>query len=306
MESNKRTLLDHKDAPRSVYFSTVWMLIAAIFFCVFVEISKQVVAAETISPFRDDPFDAVVSFTFQIVLLVGVLTFARTISYLLGKHATLNQLHFILRGNQLIFASIIVTLLTDTVAEVQNSSWGVSSWGTFLIISLAVIAVPTLIAGMTLLQASRKLSIASAQANEPPASTSLSTLGYALDDLLFLLQIAGTWLVRLLPWLSFVARWIGDLFRQIGLAAVSQSFWNMIRTHAWRFCFLVALVSGLGLSAAHGLLEGPPPELIKVFTVGLFFFVVETIAVVLGFLLLGGFLGLRPPLLPRKMSGQTA
>ncbi|MEO8973033.1 MAG: hypothetical protein ABI406_15720 [Ktedonobacteraceae bacterium] len=302
---NTNTSSIHKQASRSVYYCTACMLIAAIVFCIFVEISKQVSAAETISPFRDDPYDAVVSFTFQIVLLVGLLTFARLVSYRLGKHATLNQLHFILRGNQLIFASIIITLITDTIAEAQQSSWSIVPWGTFLVISLVVVAIPTVIAGVALLQAGRDLNIARTQSTEPFASDSLSTLGYALDDLLFLLQIPGVWLVRLLPPLSAVTRWIGNLCQHIGLATASKNFWNMIRTHAWRFCLLVALISGLGLSAAQEFLEGPPPAIIIVFTVGLFFFIIETIAVILGFLLLGGFLGLRPPLLPGKISGQT-
>ena len=72
--------------------------------------------------------------------------------------------------------------------------------------------------------------------------------------------------------------------------------WIGPRAHPWRFCASVGLALGIALAAVHGLEEGPAFNLPLSVLAGIIFIVVEVAAVLTGFLLLGGFLGLRPPL----------
>jgi hypothetical protein len=72
--------------------------------------------------------------------------------------------------------------------------------------------------------------------------------------------------------------------------------WLDLRRHPWRFALLVALAAGLALAATHAVGEGGPPslhELPVALLAGLLIVAIEGGAVLLGFLALGGFLGIR-------------
>jgi hypothetical protein len=55
-------------------------------------------------------------------------------------------------------------------------------------------------------------------------------------------------------------------------------------------------VIGIGLALAHGLEEGPPIDLALAALASLIFIGIELVVVLIGYLALGGFLGLRRPL----------
>ncbi len=91
---------------------------------------------------------------------------------------------------------------------------------------------------------------------------------------------------------AWAGRWVEGfssdrLFARLG--------WVDPRRHPWRFALALSLLAGLGLFAAH-LREGLPPSLRIGLLLAGFFIGGESLAVMLGFVILGGFLGLRPAL----------
>ncbi len=73
--------------------------------------------------------------------------------------------------------------------------------------------------------------------------------------------------------------------------------WLDLRRHPWRVASLVALAAGLALGLAHGFGEGGPPsphQLPMAALAGLIIVTIEASAVLVGFLTLGRYLGIRP------------
>ena len=75
----------------------------------------------------------------------------------------------------------------------------------------------------------------------------------------------------------------------------SRSPWIDPRRHPWRFAWLCCLAAGLALVAAQ-LQEGLPPTLGIGLLVAGIYISGERLATVVGFAILGGYLGLRPSL----------
>ena len=205
--------------------AAVIALIAALTFWAFFQFSKLQVISE-ISPFAEDPVDAIGSFAFQIALVVGFLTFARSWRCR-DDAASASKGRLVIRGCIVVLVSIAATLLADAITEFQHPTWDVSLWGKLLILGLGVVAVPVFLGG---------------------------------------------------------------------LATINGITWLSPRSHPWRFSLLAALAVGLALGLAPVVLEGMPPSLAIFIKVVLVFITGETAMAMLGFLLLGGYLGLRPPL----------
>ena len=272
--------------------ATVLTLAAALAFGIFFQLSKTP-ALSAVNPFADDPVDAIGSFAVQVALAVSILTLARAAQFKLNAPDSYRRSRLILRGNFVALSAIAITLIADTYMEVQQPSWDVSIWGQLLVIGLSIVAVLTLAAGLATLNVTSQMR--SVCVSKSSSLDNAGALAEALGDLWSLARAVLVWLGRKLVILRQPVHWaekIGD--------AVLDKITNMprigARVHPWRFCALVALLIGFGVSLAHGLGEGLPANLATAAFVALFFIVVEFVAVLLGFLLLGGFLGIRPPL----------
>jgi len=75
--------------------------------------------------------------------------------------------------------------------------------------------------------------------------------------------------------------------------------WLYPRVHPWRFAIAAGVFSGALVTLAQ-LREGLPPSLASGLAVGAIFIFGELAAVLAGFALLGGYLGLRPPIRRRR------
>lgn len=120
-----------------------------------------------------------------------------------------------------------------------------------------------------------------------PAAPRSLTPADAIDDLWALVRLpvmrAQTWLLPLL--VEWVAGFGSDrLFARLPRLDP--------RRHPWRFAAALSLLAGVGLFAAQ-LQEGLPPNLAIGLLLAVIFIGGETSAALLGFALLGGFLGLR-------------
>ncbi|GEM_PF-433998 len=262
---------------KSIYRVTALITFAAVAFYLFFAVSK-VPPFRDINPFNDDPYDAFGSFGFQVALLAAIVTYARALR-LRESVAQAPKARLILRGNIVVVSAILISLVADAAAEVLRpfppSYWGaILSWALLLMLALAFSCV------LALISVFRRIRMPGPPLDLTPAD--------GLDDLWTLVRIPVMKARAILParLLSWVQNFTSDrLF--------SRFPWTSPRTHPWRFACSLGVLAGLGLSVAH-LQEGLPPSLTIGLLITAIFIGFEFAATIIGFVLLGGYLGLRP------------
>ncbi len=265
---------------------------ASVIFWAFFRISKSpnFVAA---NPFANDPVDAIGSIAVQVALAVSILTLARALRASHTATISIYKSRLIVRGSSVVLLAIALTLIADVSAELQHPTWNESIWGMLLIVGLTVVALMTGAAALITAGTARRLR-AARTAERPPIGEA-GSLGEALDDLWALVRTILAWFGRRIPWLDRPLYWIDHLGNRL-FEWMMNSPWIGPRSHPWRVCTIVALAAGVALAVVHGLEEGPPINLALAVLVPSIFIGVEFVAVLISYLLLGGFLGLRPPL----------
>lgn len=255
---------------------TALMTFCAIVFYVFFQINKGEPFRD-INPFGEDPYDAIGSFAIQIALLIGILTYARALR-LRDDSTQADKARFIRRGNYLVLAAILVTLGADAIAEIVHP-FPPSYWGNVLLGELALMFVLAFVCVIAL--------VVVFAAKQTPAPARNLTPADAIDDLWTLVRVPATKLNSLLPrvFIEWLRRANSDwLFARVQ--------WLNPRAHPWRFACALGLFVGVALTLAQWQ-EGLPPSLIGLIVAGIFISA-EFVATIVGFALLGGYLGLRP------------
>ncbi len=265
---------------------------ASLIFWAFFQISKSPNFA-AVNPFAEDPVDAIGSIAVQVACAVSVLTLARAAQVSRAPIAPTYKGRLILRGNFIALLAIGVTLAADAFMELQHPIWDTSIWGQLLVAGLGTVALIACAAGLITAAAARRLS--ATRALEWPPLSQAGSLDEALGDLWALALMILAWFGHRLPWLSRPIRWLENLGNRLFEWLMSWP-WIGPRSHPWRFCTSVGLLIGIGLALAHALEEGPSINLALAALASAIFVGVELVAVLIGYLALGGFLGLRPPL----------
>jgi hypothetical protein len=103
------------------------------------------------------------------------------------------------------------------------------------------------------------------------------------------LRAPGYLLKNMLP--KSVLDWVNGFGSDMLFARMP---WINPRRYPWRFAAALGLLVGVGLLLAQLVVEGPPPSLQTGAMVVGIFLSVELCAVLTGFAVLGGYLGLRP------------
>ncbi len=272
---NNSTVLKSTPIQR-IHRLTAFILVLAIVFYLFFQVNKHNPFAMG-NPFAVDPYDAVGSIAIQLALLISLLSYARV----LRCREDPNQLkeRLILHGNILVLAAIFITLCSDTVAEfVRRLPHSV--WVTILRLELGGMFLLTLFCGLALWLVFRGVPTAPPPANLTPAD--------AIDDLWSLVRLPVIRAGAIFP--PPVVEWV-KRFNSDRLFAHFQ--WLDPRRHPRRFTAAVGLLIGLALWLA-GFQEGLPPSLgIGLLLLGIDISV-ELVATMLGFAILGGYLGIRP------------
>jgi hypothetical protein len=259
------------------YRVTALITCNALFFFLFFQINKKGPLG-AISPFAQDPYDAIGSIAIQIALLVGVLTFSRALRLLVDP-IQIAKIRFVLRGNLLVLTVILITLLTDTVAIIFHPL-PPSQWGDILHIELLAMF------GLAFLCAIF-LAVVFAHLPETALPGKLTTAD-AIDDLWTLVQVPITRADRVLP--SSLVDWVKGFNSDRLFARVR---WMDPCLHSWRFTAILGLCAGAMLILAQ-LQEGLPPNLFTGLLLAGIFISVELAATLLGFAIFGSYLGLRP------------
>ena len=267
-----------------VHRVTALIFATAIIFYLFFQVNKRSPFVET-NPFANDPYDAVGSIAFQVVLLISLLSYARVLRMRDDKSQSKERL--ILHGNILVLAAIFITLISDTVAEFVRKlppSVRVS----VLRLELGLMFILTIVCGLALWAVFRGIPTAISPPNLTPAD--------AIDDLWSLVRVPVVIAKSVFP--PAMVEWVKRFSSDLLFAHVP---WVNPRLHPWRFTAGIGLLVGVLLVIAQ-LKEGPPPSLAIGLLLAGIFISVELIATLLGFAIFGGNLGLRPALLKKNLT----
>jgi hypothetical protein len=260
-----------------IYRVTALITFAAVVFYLFFQINKGGPFRD-INPFGQDPYDAVGSFAIQGALLIGILTYARALR-LCDAPSQAAKIRLILRGSGLVLFAILVTLIADVIAEIVHP-FPPSYWGNVLIVELGLMFLLALICVVALIVVFARIQTVTPSRDLTPAD--------GIDDLWTLMRVPVTKVSTFLPptFVEWVNRFNSDwLFTRVQ--------WLDARTHPWRFACALGLLVGMGLTLAQ-LQEGlPPSPKIDLLVAGILISA-EFGATLLGFAVLGGYLGLRP------------
>jgi hypothetical protein len=99
-------------------------LVLGVLFYLFWQTSKQQPALLQVNPFANDPYDAVGSFSTQLVLFTSLLSLVRAFRPYQPGGALDGQKRLLVRAEYITCLSIAITLVTDGVAMLRHpSSW---------------------------------------------------------------------------------------------------------------------------------------------------------------------------------------
>jgi hypothetical protein len=264
-------------SSKHIHRVTALILLSSVLFYLFFQINKAAAFVET-NPFANDPYDAVGSIAVQAAFLIGILSYARVLR-LRSDPSQKTKVRLILHGNLLVLASMFITLCFDVIAEIVVQMPN-SFWVNFLRVELGFMLLLTLLCGLSLWFVFHHLPTPTPPINLTPAD--------AIEDLWSLVRIpvvkAGKYLpIRLVDWVS----------RFNSPRLFIHSAWIDPRQHPWRFTSVIGMLVGVLLAVAQ-LQEGLPPSLsVGLLTMGIFISI-EFVAILVGYAIFGGYLGLRP------------
>jgi hypothetical protein len=262
---------------KQTHHITALILLSSALFYLFFQINKAPVFIKA-NPFANDPYDAVGSIAVQAALLIGMLSYARVLRWRDDPTQKIKA-RLILHGNLLVLASMIITLCFDIIAEITVPMPN-SYWVNFLRIELGFMVILTIDCGVALWVVFRHIPTASPPPNLTPAD--------AIDDLWSLVRVPVLKAGKYLP--SELVMWV-NRFNSDKLFA--RTLWINPRTHPWRYTGALGLLVGILLLLGQ-FQEGLPPSLsVGLLTVGIFISI-ELVAILVGFAIFGGYLGLRP------------
>ncbi len=270
------TTMNHQIIKRLHHF-TALILVTTIVFYLFFQINKRTPFVDA-NPFAVDPYDAVGSIAIQLALFTGLLTYSRVLRWR-DDPTQAGKARLILHGNILALATIFTTLCADTLAEILQPM-PASVWGYILRIELSGMFLLTFVCGFALWIAFRGVPTVPSPTDLTPAD--------AIDDLWSLVRVPV-----LKASVVFPSRLVGWIKSFNSDRLFKRTPWIDPRQHPWRFVCGVGLLVGMMVWLA-GFQEGLPPSLgIGLLMAGIFISV-ELVAILTGFALFGGYLGLRP------------
>lgn len=254
-------------------------LAVSVFLALFV-FSAEIPSVRAHSPWAEDPYDAVVSFSVLLVVLVASVTFVRCQRWRGPRPMPPQAIRYVLRGVSVVLAAVGATVVADTAAlsaRARAETWG--PWFDELVGLLLLTGVLAAVAAALLVHAWRC-------SRNFRDDTSLTEQD-ALDDALALLADVGTILGERLPRLGNVL--VSGARRSA--TAIEASPLNP-RRHPWVFCFAFALLSGTVFSSWHSFVEGVPRDPSLALQVWLLYAGILASGVVVGYVLLGRYLAL--------------
>ncbi|MCC9309530.1 hypothetical protein LN042_21030 [Kitasatospora sp. RB6PN24] len=216
-------------------------------FTVFAYVTTQVRAVRTGSPWQDDPYDAVVSFTVFLVPALSALTALRALLCRGGRPQPAHRVDQLLRAACLSTVLVAATTAADCTAAVLHADHAYWNGGTpWLIASLVPLAVAAAVGLLLQWQAFGRL---------PRPTGRLPENGDWLADLALLVELV-------------TARLPGPLRHPAARLAPGTAA-QFARHHITAVAATASLTAGLGLAVDQAVGEGAPGPLLFVIKVGI-------------------------------------
>lgn len=268
--------MTRRDIRRLQWVSTFVFAAALLFFAFFQR--AKIAPYREVSPFGEDPYDAVGSIAIQAAVLIGGLTWIRSATLATSRPRPFQPV-LILRGWVCGLSTIQITLAADAIAVLHNPP-APSPAASGLLWMLGLIAVVALLGDLAVLVGFRHTVAAALPRNLTPAD--------AIDDVLSVFQELA-FAAR-----SFLPPSLVEGIRRLNSRRIfSRIPWVAPNRHPWRFAFAAGLISGFALLAAQ-LAEGLPSHWSTALLLAGVFLGGEVAGVLAGFAVLGGYLGVRP------------
>jgi hypothetical protein len=261
---------------------------AAVSFGALFAISTQFASIRALSPWAEDPYDAVVSIAALVLPVVAAITCVRYLRWRRPGAIPIFAARQMLRGTAvalgLVWASV-GACMAALVLHAQVDTWG--PWLGWLLVPLAVTTIAAVIAS-SMLHRTWGLARQGPHANGPAQGERVAEPD-AIDDVAALMEDVGNLVARVAPAL-------GSLFGAAGgeLNQAMSSRWGP-RRHRILWCLATAMVFGICLSAWHLVVEGAPSTWLGTLLVGATLAAIGAAVVVASYALLGDYLRLIRP-----------
>lgn len=275
----------------SLKHATYVAFITSITFWLLFQLSK-ISAISNISPFAEDPYDAVPSLAFQIAVAIGLLSLARLVS-IKDENGLRQRAPFILRGILLVELAVLIALVTDFIAIAQAWPLTISTPMMFLLGGLSLLTALFIITSILLAKAWTEF-------RNLPIEPSQNALGETIRDCWTLVTVIAMWFVAHLPFLKPIWNRIDALAHKIANTWNQRLPFANPDIHPWQFAMTFSVIVGIIIMSVimisetiwEGSFAGP---MIAILIAGIAFSV-EISATLLTFLFFGSYLGLRPKL----------
>jgi hypothetical protein len=245
-------------------------------FMLFAVATTQLTALRSHSPWQDDPYDLVVSFTAQLVPALGAITAARTLTCRSRQPLPASRLVELARAADVLVAAVVVTAACDWVAVARGA--GTSSWDTATsgLVAALVLVSATAACSLAHLVRAHRLLRADGVLSQAPGPDWLRDLHVALPALT----------ARAPGIAAAVAR------RTAGAVARADAP-DGLRRHRLAVAAAIACAAGLALSVWHTIAEGIVDESLGMaFRVTLIYAAIGALGNFVVLLLAGGYVRL--------------
>jgi hypothetical protein len=241
-----------RDGRNAIYatFATAAM------FVLFAVLSTQDEALRAHSPWQNDPYDAVVSFTVFFVPLVTGLCAFRVQLCRRNEPLPMSRLVDLLRGSRLVLAAIAATLGADWLSvafRADRDTW--TSVTVLLVLLLTALTATLLVAAAAVGAAGIPRVSAGTASSVRPGSESADWLTDLVDAVVLLSRRFGP---GGLP-IRRLAQWLAD--------HLVAGRWGL-RTHPILAAGLLSVFFGAILGGLLGAAEGPPPVVLLLVVIG--------------------------------------
>lgn len=217
----------HRARP-AVRTALVGAVLNAILFVVFGYVTTQAKSVRKGSPWQDDPYDAVVTFTFFCVPILVLLIVLRFPLCRRAEPLPLYRVTQLLRASGIATALVSLTYAADWIASATGAQRSLWDSGTpWLIGALGVVTVPTALAWLFHVRARRLL----------PVRIGRQEGGDWLQDAQLLADLLGRRFPRALGWLS------GWMVRTDATAWIRRRFTVIV--------VVASLLGGVGLAGSQ-------------------------------------------------------
>ncbi len=205
--------------------------VSAVVFTVFAAVTTQVASVRAASPWQDDPYDAVVTFTMFFVPGLSAVAALRVLLCRRTEPLPTYRVDQLLRTALMVLALIDITVLADwisLVARADRQLW--SSRTPVLVVGLAVVSIAAAIS---------YIAVRTARAVEPR---------HRLDD--------GDWLGDIVVAAALIAVKTGDPSRFTGLRRFLEVVVRFVRAHFVMMAALGSITAGVLVIARLAVAEG--------------------------------------------------